>query len=137
MSKYEFNDILSTVLRLGVVVSIILLATGVTLIFVMHGADGYTIDQIASYGSGSGTSSFSINSSSLPLTGILNGVVHLNGLYFISLGLWVLIFTPISIVLIALAEFAYLKNRLYVVLSVIVLFDLFFAMLVVPVFFHV
>lgn len=137
MSKYEFNDILSIVLRVGVVISIVLLATGVTLIFVMHGADGYTIDQIASYGSGTGTSGFSINSSSLPLTGILNGVVHLNGLYFISLGLWVLIFTPISIVLIALAEFAYLRNRLYVILSVIVLFDLFFAMIVVPIYFHV
>ncbi len=137
MSKYEFNDILSVVLRLGVVISIILLATGVALIFMMHGADGYSIDQIASYGTGTGASSFSLNSSSLPLTGLLNGVIHLNGLYFISLGLWVLIFTPISIVLISLAEFAYLKNRLYVALSIIVLFDLFFAMLVVPIYFHV
>ncbi len=134
MSNYEFNDLLSLILRLGVLISLALLVVGVALIFVMHGAGGYSIEQIANYNTSSGPT---LNSSALPLSGILTGLVHFNGLYYIALGLWVLIFTPISIVIVALAEFAYLKNRLYIVLSVIVLFDLFFAMIVVPIFFHV
>lgn len=136
MSKYEINDILSLVLRLGVVICLILLLTGVILIFVTGGGGGYTVEQITNYNT-SGSNSFSLNSSSIPLSGIVNGLVHLNGIYYITLGLWVLIFTPISIVVLALFEFLIQKNKLYIILTVIVLFDLFFAMLVVPLIFHV
>ncbi len=133
MSKYELNDILSMVLRIGVVLSLVLLLTGITLLFVLHGGGGYTLEQVANYKPGQST----LNSSAIPLTGMVNGLAHLNGIYYITLGLWVLIFTPISIVVIALVEFIMSKNRLYIVLSMIVLFDLFFAMLVVPALFHV
>lgn len=53
-------------------------------------------------------------------------------MYFISLGLWVLIFTPITVVVIATVYFAREKNYLYVGMSVVVLFNIFVAMLIVP-----
>lgn len=137
MRRRDLNNVLSFVLRMGVVLSLALLLTGVTLIFVFNGADGYTLEQIANYQPASGSGGFTLNSSSIPLAGMLNGLIHLNGIYYISLGLWVLIFTPISIVVLALADFLMVKNRLYIVLSLIVLFDLFFAMFVVPLAFHV
>lgn len=136
MSKYELNDILSLVLRLGVVISLVLLVAGVILVFTPGGSGSYSISQITNYKS-TGAQSSTLNSSSIPLSGIVNGIVHFNGVYYITLGLWVLIFTPISIVLIALLDFLIERNKLYIVLTLIVLFDLFFAMLVVPMLFHV
>lgn len=136
MSKYELNDVLSLVLRLGVVISLILLVSGVILVFIPGGSGSYSIGQITNY-KPTATQAPSLNSSSIPLNGILNGLVHLNGVYYITLGLWILIFTPISIVIIALIDFLLQKNKLYIVLTMIVLFDLFFAMLVVPLLFHV
>ena len=54
------------------------------------------------------------------------------GVYFVSLGLWILILTPISVVFIAVLDFIKEKNRLYVIMSLIVLFNLFVAMIVIP-----
>ncbi|MEM0157632.1 MAG: DUF1634 domain-containing protein, partial [Thermoplasmataceae archaeon] len=65
-------------------------------------------------------------------SGIGAGLAHLDGFYFITVGLWVLIFTPISVVVLSIVTFIAEENRLYLIMAIIVLFNLFFAMLVIP-----
>ena len=73
-----------------------------------------------------------IDSKSVSLSKIVSGLSAIDGLYFITVGLWVLIFTPITVVFIGWLSFFDDKNYLYVGMASIVLFNLFFAMLVVP-----
>lgn len=96
--------------------------------FVKGSADGYTLSRLADYSNTSAT----LNSALVPLTNIPAGLVSLDAIYYISLGLWVLLFTPITVVVIAAIFFAREKNYLYVAMSLIVLFNIFFAMLIVP-----
>jgi uncharacterized membrane protein len=58
--------------------------------------------------------------------------MKLDGIYFIALGLWTLIFTSISVVIVRLLWFAIDRDRKFVIITLLVLFNLFFAMLVVP-----
>ena len=73
-----------------------------------------------------------IDSKSVSLSKIVSGLSAIDGLYFITVGLWVLIFTPITVVFIGWLSFFDDKNYLYVGMASIVLFNLFFAMLVIP-----
>lgn len=123
--------IISASLRVGVLTSLISLIAGITMMMIQGGAtigtEKYTMSQISSY-----TQSVTLYSKLIPLNNLFNGMYHLDGAYFITFGLWVLIFTPITVVIIALVAFVEEKNRLYVFLSSCVLFVLFFAMLAVP-----
>lgn len=96
--------------------------------FVKGTADNYTLSQLASYENYGAT----LDSSMVPLSQIPAGLLSLDAIYFISLGLWILIFTPVTVVVIATIFFAREKNYLYVTMSVIVLINIFVAMLVVP-----
>ena len=104
--------------------------TGVIIMMIRGGADGYTISQIANYSQG--PSGHTLYSSLIPLNNLFSGIYSIDGAYYVALGLWVLIFTPITVVVIALISFIETKNNLYIALSSCVLFVLFFAMLVVP-----
>lgn len=73
-----------------------------------------------------------MNSKFIYLGLIPKGLLDLDGIFFIATGLWVLVFTPITSVVIALVSFYLTRNKLYIALSIIVLFNLFFAMLVIP-----
>lgn len=125
MKDFDRDIVISYSLRAGVLSSISLIIIGVLTIFIHNGANGYTLAQIASYHE-------TLSSSLLPLYMIPYGVTHLDGAYFISLGLWVLIFTPVLVVMIGLISFAIRKNWLYVGMSIFVLFDIFFAIFVIP-----
>ncbi|MDS0257296.1 DUF1634 domain-containing protein [Thermoplasmatales archaeon AK] len=125
--KFDVDTISSYTLRTGVIASILLIIAGTALLFIQGHGGAYSLDQISSY-----NYSFHINSARINLLALWVGLAQLNGLYFIALGLWVLIFTPITVVVIALLSFIETKNHLYIVMSLLVLFNLFFAMLVIP-----
>jgi uncharacterized membrane protein len=125
--QLDTDQITSIILKTGVVISLSLIIIGVILLFVKGEGDGYSLSSIANFHS-------SVSSKLLNPKDILPGIEGLDGLYFITFGLWVLIFTPITVVFTSMIEFVKADNRLYVVMSLIVLFNLFFAMLVIPTF---
>jgi len=129
MKNHDDEIIISYFLRAGVIISVSFIVFGVILMFIKNGGDGFTLSQLSSYNF---ALSHGIDSKSLPLGLIPQGLESLDGLYFITVGLWVLIFTPITVVFIGWISFLEDKNYRYVLMATIVLFNLFFAMLVVP-----
>ncbi len=123
--EIDLDLITSYVLRTGVVVSLFFILFGTILLFVRNGGMNHTLSYLSNF-------SNSFDSHSIPLGGIPAGLAALDGIYYITTGLWVLIFTPISVVFIAIIDFLKDKNKLYVAMSIVVLFNLFFAMLVIP-----
>ena len=121
----DLDLVTSYTLKTGVVTSIAFILAGTILLFVRNGGMGYSLSYLAHF-------TQTLNSSGISLSRIPQGIASLDGVYFITLGLWILIFTPISVVFIAIVDFLREKNRLYVIMSIIVLFNLFFAMLIVP-----
>ena len=123
--EIDLDLITSYTLRTGVFLSLFFILSGTILLFVRNGGMNHTLSYLSDF-------SNNFNSQFIPLAGIPAGLASLDGIYFIATGLWVLIFTPISVVFISIIDFLKDKNRLYVVMSIIVLFNLFFAMLVIP-----
>ncbi len=124
-NEIDLDRIASLVLKSCVYASLILIFVGTALIFIKGGSDGRSISQIANY-------HLNYGSKQIPLDGIPDGLYLMDGVYYIALGLWILIFTPITVVGIAFFSFIEEKNWLYVAMTIIVLFNLIFAMLVVP-----
>ncbi len=124
-NKVDLDIITSYVLRTGVVASLILIISGVVLLFVRNGGMGYSLSYLGHF-------TQTLGSDQIPFSQLPQGIASFDGVYYITLGLWVLIFTPISVVFIAILDFIKEKNRLYVIMSLIVLFNLFVAMLVIP-----
>ncbi len=124
----SYNDIVSKVLRGGVVASLVSIVVGIILIFIYGRADGFTISTLANVRE---PFAQQLRSSLLLPSNFLSGMIHLDGAYFIAVGLWILVFTPITVVVISLFEFAERKNIRYVVMSIIVLINLFVAMFVI------
>ncbi|MCL5782961.1 MAG: DUF1634 domain-containing protein [Candidatus Thermoplasmatota archaeon] len=123
--QYDIDTITSHILKAGVLTSLSFILIGIALLFINGQGDHYTLSQIANFNS-------TFNSRFIPLTGILPGIIALDGVYYVTMGLWILIFTPITVVFTALYSFTLKRNPSYVVMSIIVLFNLFFAMIVVP-----
>ncbi len=123
--QIDLDIVTSYTLRTGVVLSLLLIVSGVILLFIRNGGMGYSLNYLAHY-------TQTLSSSGIPLSQIPQGIASFDGIYYITLGLWVLIFTPITVVFIAIIDFLREKNRLYVAMSIIVLFNIFFAMIVVP-----
>ncbi|MCL4453992.1 DUF1634 domain-containing protein [Ferroplasma sp.] len=129
MRNHDDEVIISYFLRAGVLISVSFIIVGVIILFAKNGGDGFTLSQMSSYNY---ALAHGIDSRSVSLNKILSGLSAIDGLYFITVGLWVLIFTPITVVFIGWISFLDDKNYLYVGMASIVLFNLFFAMLVVP-----
>ncbi|WP_338599414.1 DUF1634 domain-containing protein [Sulfolobus tengchongensis] len=122
----DFNDIIGYALRIGVVISAIIIVIGVILLFLSGGSNNFTISQIAS-------SHSIVNSSIFKPTEIFSGLPKLYGLDYIYLGLMVLIATPVIRVLLGIAQFASEKNKLYTIITAIVFFNLMFAIFILPI----
>ena len=129
MKNYDDEVIISYFLKAGVLISVSFIVAGVIILFVKNGGDGFTLSQMSNYNY---ALAHGIDSKSVSLNKIFSGLSAIDGLYFITVGLWVLIFTPITVVFIGWVSFLDDKNYLYVGMASIVLFNLFFAMLVVP-----
>ena len=129
MKNHDDEIIISYFLKAGVMISVSFIIVGVIILFAKNGGDGVTLSQMSSYNY---ALAHGIDSKSVSLNKIVSGLSALDGLYFITVGLWVLIFTPITVVFIGWLSFFDDKNYLYVGMASIVLFNLFFAMLVIP-----
>jgi uncharacterized membrane protein len=129
MKNYDDEIVISYFLKAGVLISVSFIIVGVIILFAKNGGGGYTLSQMSNYHY---ALAHGIDSKSISLNKILSGLTAIDGLYFITVGLWVLIFTPITVVFIGWLSFLEDKNYLYVGMASIVLFNLFFAMLVIP-----
>lgn len=119
------ENLISLELRAGVLLSITLIAIGVALIFVNGTSNGYALSEIAATNS-------TINSAGFGALSVIYSIGNFQGIDFIFLGLIVLLLTPIVRVVLSILFFMEEKNWLYVVITLIVLFNLLFAIFVVP-----
>ena len=122
----DFNDVIAYALRIGVIISAVLIIIGVALLFARGDSNGYTLNQIARPNS-------IVNSSLFQPSEVISGVPSLRPLDFIYLGLMVLIATPVVRVILGIVQFALERNKLYVVITAIVLFNLMFAIFILPI----
>jgi uncharacterized membrane protein len=113
-------DVISNVLRYGVVISGAIIIIGTLLL-------------IAANGSSDATPLLNFDTRQTPtLGGFLSGLASLQPYSVIELGAIVLIATPVSRVLISVFLFAAQKDRLYTLITLAVLALLLFSMLVTP-----
>ncbi|TRM74234.1 DUF1634 domain-containing protein, partial [Sulfolobus sp. B5] len=95
----DFNDIIGYALRIGVIISAIIILLGVGILFLHDSSNGFTISQIAAPNS-------IVNSSLFKPNEVFSGIPKLDALDFIYLGLMVLIATPVIRVLLGIVQFA-------------------------------
>jgi len=116
----DTQKIIGLGLRTGVIITAALIILGVGLILANHSSP-YTLKELINVSS-------NINTGTIPLHNLLSGIIHLNGVYIILLGLIILIATPIFYVVVGILRFSKEeKDPLYIALTIIVLFNLFFA----------
>jgi len=120
------NNILGIVLRSGVALSGLIIATGTALFIANH-----SLDDTSTY--------LTYNPSLVPhgnfpvsLTGIATGLGSFDPFSVIELGFLVLLATPVARVALSLFLFAAEKDRMYVYLTAAVLAILLFSMLATP-----
>lgn len=123
----DMDSIIGMTLRIGVIISIILISIGVALIIVRGEGMGYSLSELSSMRS-------PVNSSVIPVITVINEAPSLDGLSLIVLGLIVLIATPVIRVLLGIASFAMEKDWLYVAITIIVFLDLMIAIFIIPMF---
>ena len=123
----DMDSVIGMHLRIGVIISIILISIGVALIIVRGEGMGYSLSELSSMRS-------PVNSSVIPVITAINEAPSLDGLSLIVLGLIVLIATPVIRVLLGIASFAMEKDWLYVAITIIVFLDLMIAIFIIPMF---
>ncbi len=122
----DFNDIIGYALRIGVIISAIIILLGVGILFLRDSSNGFTISQIAAPNS-------IVNSSLFKPDEVFSGIPKLDALDLIYLGLMVLIATPVIRVLLGILQFATERNKLYTIITAIVFFNLMFAIFILPI----
>ena len=122
----DINDAIGLALRVGVLLSAAIILIGVVLVFTHQGSNGFSLSQIA-------TPNSRVNSSIFQPSEVIEGLSKLNGLDYVYLGLMVLIATPIIRVVLGIVQFVKERNKLYTIITVIVLFNLMFAIFILPV----
>lgn len=121
----DMDSVIGMTLRIGVIISIVLISAGVAIMLARGEGLGYPINEISSMRS-------PINSSVIPVLGAVGHVASLDGLSLIVLGLVVLIATPVLRVLLGIASFMMEKDWLYAVITIIVFIDLMIAIFIIP-----
>lgn len=113
----EMQHVLGAFLRIGVVVSILVMVTG-GVVYLLNNADK--------------KESFEVfnpqNTTYISLATIFNGLKTFNGLAIIQFGVLLLIFTPIARIFLAIYAFVVEKDYLYVVIGVLVLLIIFISL---------
>lgn len=109
----RLERVISLTLRTGVIFSTILVVTGLVLYYVENGPSFLPTYEVG-------------------ILTLFAGLVSLRPEAFILLGVVVLIFTPVARVLELLVEYIWLRDRIYVVLSAMVLSVMLFAILLLP-----
>jgi uncharacterized membrane protein len=121
----EFEDVIGWTLRIGVIISAILIIFGFALILIHNGAGPYTLNQLVNPQS-------NVNTKTIKFSTIYSGIESFNGVDLILLGLIILIATPVLRVFIGILQFAREKDYLYTIITIIVFFNLMFAIFIIP-----
>ena len=122
----SMNEIIGKVLRYGVVISAVVTVLGTAGLALSHG----TADTSGFINYIPGTVPHDGFDDSL--SGLASGLASFSPFSWIELGVILLIATPVSRVLISVFLFAAERDRLYVVITAVVLTLLLFSMLVTP-----
>jgi len=126
----DFNDVIAYSLRAGVLISAALLFIGFMLLIIEGRAGYYSISQVTS------TASL-INSSYFNANTLIKGTMSMNPIAITFLGLVVLIATPVLRVVLGLAQFIREKDYIYSAITAVVLFNLLFAIFILPSLLHI
>ncbi len=110
MSDYDVESVMGKLLITGVIISGTLILIGGIYYLIQH---GFSVPQFKTF--------IGEPSNLRSVRQIFNGVIHLDSLSIIQLGLLLLIATPIARVMFAVIGFFMEKDALYVVISLIVL----------------
>ncbi len=125
----DANKSIGWILRIGSLTSIVLILIGTAMLFLNNGANNYTLKQIASHNS-------EVSTNTISAQDLFYGFFSFDGISYIVLGLMVLIATPLLRVLYSIYFFGNQKNRLYMLITVIVFFNLIFAIFIMPYIIH-
>ncbi len=118
MNDRRLEAIIGNLLRAGVLLAAATVLAGGTVYLVRHHADRVNYHQ------------FSIGGTTVQsFRGVLESTAHLNSEALIQLGLLFLIATPVARVVLAVVGFALEKDRLYTIVSLIVLAILVFSLM--------
>lgn len=118
MNDQRLEDIIGNLLRAGVLLAAAIVSIGGVLYLFQHHADTTSYRTFRAAGPSQTT-----------LPGILRSAAHLNSEGLIQFGLLLLIATPVARVALAVAGFYLERDKLYVVVSLIVLAVLIFSLL--------
>jgi len=129
MVRWDMDYVIGLALRIGVVVSIVLMVIGGTLLIIEGRGLGYSDYSIMSIRS-------RVNTTVIPPITALRGLSQADGLSFIILGLMVLIATPVLRVALGIASFAMERDWLYVAITIVVFINLMLAIFVIPALLH-
>ncbi len=126
----DFNDAIAYALRAGVIVSAALLFIGFLLLMIKGKAGYYSINEIASTASVVNSSYYSANT-------LIKGTLSFDPIAIMFLGLVILIATPVIRVVLGIAQFIKEKDWIYTVITLIVFFNLIFAIFILPSILHI
>ena len=114
----------SIILRYGVIISAALISAGITIALLNSGKEGIpsSIAQLTTS---------SVGNPVLSLAALLHGVIVLNGVYIIQLGVLILLATPLVRVAVTTILFGAEKDKTYVMIGILVLLVLLFSTFVV------
>ena len=114
----------SIILRYGVIISAALISAGIIIALLNSGKEGIpsNIAQLTTS---------SVGNPVLSLAALLNGVMVLNGVYIIQLGVLILLATPMVRVAVTTILFGAEKDKTYVMIGILVLLVLLFSTFVV------
>ena len=118
MDDRRLETIIGNLLRVGVMLAAVTVFAGGVLYLVRHHADHVSYHQFSA--DGAPVQSF---------RGIVQSAAHLHSQALIQLGLLILIATPVARVALAVVGFALERDRLYAVVSLIVLVILAFSLM--------
>ena len=121
-----FEDRLSLILTVGILISSALMLIGIAAILIQGGAAGHSIKSLIA-------TNTTVNTRSLTLQDAFSS---LSGITAIYLGIMVLVSLPVLTVAALLTRYIGRKDNLFIAISAVVLFDLLFAILVIPYFLH-
>lgn len=122
--QIDLNPVIANILRYGVTISTLLIVVGILLTAAedASGGSALTLGQVIRMDYGRPT---------LDFNALLLGVVHLNGVYVVQLGLLVLLATPVVRVAASILLFLAENDWKYVVITFVVLGILLFSIFVV------
>jgi len=122
--QVDLNPVIANILRYGVTISTILIVAGILLTALedASGSSALTLSQVIRTDYGRPT---------LDLNVLISGVIHLDGVYVVQLGLLVLLATPVIRVAASILLFLAENDWKYVVITFVVLGILLFSIFIV------